>query len=62
MTAALVAALLVLAGAYGQVMWKASVPKKAASAPGRHRLSPKHPGYETAPDELKEMLRAQRAG
>lgn len=60
MTAMLVAALLVLAGAYWRAMRAADV-RRTPALPGRHRLSPKHPGFEDAPEVLKELLRAQRA-
>lgn len=43
--AALVAALLVLAGAYWFTI-------RANSAEGRHRLDPDHPGWETAIEDL----------
>lgn len=32
------------------------------SGGGRHRLSPKHPGWETAPEELEALLRQRNSG
>lgn len=58
MIAGLVAALLVLAGAYVHAMWRAAVSARPA-LPGRHRLSPKHAGWETAVDELHALQRAR---
>lgn len=50
MIAALVGALLVLAGAY----WFAI---RANGAEGRHRLTPDHPGWETALEDLYALRR-----
>lgn len=37
-----------------------SVPVDETSDGGRHRLSESHPGWESAPEELEALLRAQR--
>lgn len=51
-TVALVGALLVLVDAYWLTM-------RAASVEGRHRLSPNHPGWETAIEDLHSLQRAR---
>jgi hypothetical protein len=56
--AALVGALLVLAVGYIRVIVRSA----DEDSPGRHRLSPLHPGFESAPEELAALLRARRAG
>lgn len=52
LTAAFIAALLVLAGAY----WFAI---RAATSEGRHRLSRRHPGWETAISDLHALQRVR---
>ena len=58
MTAALLSGLVFLVAGYVRVMVRSA----DEDNPGRHRLSPLHPGFESAPDELAALLRARRAG
>lgn len=53
--AALVAGLLVLVGVYALTM-------RAATTSGRHRLTPDHPGWETALDDLHALQRVRGSG
>jgi hypothetical protein len=50
LAAAMVTALLILAGAYHHQM-------AVASNPGRHRETPTHPGWETNLDDLVSLRR-----
>lgn len=44
----------------GSTEWDHDVLHVAEGSGGRHRLSPQHPGWETAHDELEALLRAQQ--